>query len=247
MKYGTKEDLEKFLEKYKDDTTRTARVQSQLEWARPDRWFVREATDGPVETQIIELLKNSDKFPSIKDIVVTTNPLRSEESRRIRAQPVPVVVNPTVNRKPPARKPPSRWGKVKQYWDAITGPRVDQATFDSRLAECTKRAGYSWSPITGEVTSVDGNLITINDSVIVKLLPDEETLVAKGDFVTDGQVIAKGVVDKPCQFLVNNKGKIHCGACGCGDRSKAELNNKLWYATVECPRNPPRFKRTDGK
>ena len=41
MKYGTKEDLEKFLEKYKDDTTRIARVQSQLEWARPDKWFVR--------------------------------------------------------------------------------------------------------------------------------------------------------------------------------------------------------------
>lgn len=59
-----------------------------------------------------------------------------------------------------------------------------------------------------------------------------------------------GDEDEPkCPWLrtkSTSEGNKHwCGACGCGYRQAARLDEKLWFARVQCPRVPPLFEAID--
>jgi hypothetical protein len=42
-----------------------------------------------------------------------------------------------------------------------------------------------------------------------------------------------------CGYLVRKAdGRLFCGGCGCGEREKAELHNKVKYLLAECPTKP---------
>lgn len=145
---------------------------------------------------------------------------------------------------PPSKKPPSFFGKVASYWRAVTGPRVDEATFEARKKQCFELGGYTWSPIDGTVTSVTDEAIYVDD-MRVALEADETPIVVKGQAVQPGEPVATGTSKKPCPYLMEGNGtteaKYYCNACGCGARKAANLDEKLKMANVECPRTPPLF------
>lgn len=236
MIFGKKEDLETFLEKYKDDPERIKRVISRIEWARPDRWFIREVTDGPAETDFIEKLKTQADMPKLTQV-------SADNPRRKIMTPVNTVPV-TVNKTPPVKRPPNIFGKVKQLWEVTTGPEVVDSVREERLNKCNVTGGYTWSPVYGSVLSIDGNKINIAGTTI-QLPDDEKPAVAVGDTVEIGQIIAVGEVAKPCQYRRTINDGIYCDACGCGSRSKAELNNKTKYARLVCPRIYPLFNKED--
>lgn len=146
---------------------------------------------------------------------------------------------------PPSRKPPNIFGKVSKYWKAITGPKVDEETFQARKSQCFERGGYTWSPDNGIVTEVTEDTVVIDNNTVVHFPSDEKASVKVGDAVEVGQIITEGSKPKPCAYLGHGSGdkeaRHFCSACGCGARKAANLDEKLRMANVECPRTPPLF------
>jgi len=224
MIYGQKNDIEKLQDRHKDKPDKLSKVLSLLQWVTDDRWFIREPMDGPIENAFIELLKVSPVLPDLNKF-----------KHKTITHSVPIK-----QKDPPTKLPPSFFGKVASYWNAITGPLVDTPTYEKRLKMCTANGGYSYADVAGEVKEVEANHIVIEDKKI-ELPYDETPTVKKGDVVSLGQLIAKGNTDKPCPYLLKNDKGLFCNACGCGIRNKAELHTKLKYANLECPRTPPLF------
>lgn len=140
----------------------------------------------------------------------------------------------------PVKPPPSFFSKVKSYWKATTGPKVEQEEFDRRYSKCTAEAGATWSTLSGKVENVQEAFITVNGKGIA-LASDEKPSVQVGNTVEEGQTIAISETVKPCPYLVVKNNSEFCGACGCGKRTTAELSTKLWFKNVECPRTPKQF------
>jgi len=149
-----------------------------------------------------------------------------------------------IAKRPPAKRPPSLFAKVRQYWNVTSGPTVSDEVYQYRLDQCTRYGGYTHAPIDGIVQKIEGQSILIDRELVV-LPNDERATISVGDSVKRGQVISTGDVSKPCFYLVKSEKGIHCAACGCGARKKAELTQKLRYSRLVCPRIPPLFDKVE--
>ena len=173
MIIGTKTDLEQFKE-HKGENDKLAEVEKKLIWLTDDIWYVRAPTDGPFEAMILAKAKKIGKIPKLHwDGPESSSTVKP---KRVRTR---TNNNPTL---PPFKKPPTLWGKVKSFWHATTGPRLNEVTRDARLDRCTKKGGYTWATTTGEVTNVTPTAITINGNT-VQLMEDEKPTVKVGDSV----------------------------------------------------------------
>lgn len=233
MIYGEKKDYQEFIEKYAHQPERIAKINAGIQWLPNERWYIPQEGDGEVEKKILFLLMTSPTVPRIR--MLASKPLESK----------PVVTKAL----PPAKKPPNIFGKVASFWQATTGPKTTEEEFKRRFNKCTREGGYTFAPISGKITDIklDARLIVIGEFE-TPYEDDETPIVNIGDMVEVGQILCNGDTIKPCQYLQTQPdGKMHCGACGCGARTKAELNTKLHYVNITCPRTPPLFTREQAE
>lgn len=264
MIIGSKTFYDYFIEtRTKTRPQQAKRIADAAEWV-VDGWYVLpEKKDGEFEQQVrAELIDlgrpNLLWVPSI--ISGTAEPIDTDKQSFIPLdrRPTPptdrqeaddrfqeLKTGKTPRNMPAAAKPPSAFQKVQSYWRAVSGPKVEQETFDNRLRQCTDVGGYTFSPFSARVTGVEGRRIFLNlenNTSGVYLLPEDESPdVEIGDSIQVGQIISKGNAAKPCPWLSVNGQDRHCTACGCGYRKAAKLDQKLWHANLKCPRVPPLF------
>lgn len=236
MIIGTKNSWEHFNQ---TNPNKAIQVQNRLIWVTDDIWYVKQSEDNSFENEVEKYLLdnktiNMDWVPDNHDLdKLSFIPLNPNEIR------IPIKTQRTDN--PPAKQPPSFWGKVVSYWTAISGPKVSEEVFKERKSQCLEKGGYTWAPQDGVVKKIEDNKVYLSDELVVELPEDEVPSVKEGESISRGQIIATGETKKPCQLLKVIDGENYCGACGCGVRTKAELDTKLYYQNVRCPRIPPLF------
>lgn len=239
MIVGTKKALDNFSKENPEKYEK--RVKHRVTWVSDSLWYIAEDDDDKWYKLIAKEMEET-KTISMHYIPQGTN------LNKIPFRPLKSTFVNLKSQKPKAIKPPAFWGKVKQYWKAVTGPKVSDEVFQERYKKCTETGGYTFSPVAGTVTGIDNNIVLLDNTYSVKLNDDETPIVSVGDTVGEYQIIATGSAKKPCQYMVTNDKGNFCGACGCGtERNKAELKTKLYYATVSCPRVPPLFTAEESE
>lgn len=216
-------------------------VEPRMKWVSDSIWYIPEEDDDKWYKLLAKELENKK---TISSYYVPPNVNIDKLSFR----PLKAKAAAIIHQTPKTNKPPAFWSKVKSFWKAVTGPKVSEEIFQERYKKCTETGGYTFSPVSGIVTSIDNNTVLLDNKYSVTLKSDETPAVKVGDEIEEYQIIATGTVKKPCQYMVTNSKGNFCGACGCGtERNKAELKTKLYYATVSCPRIPPLFEAEEVK
>jgi len=233
MRYGHKTQLDKWLNKVQDPA-KVADALNKVKWINQEWWYVPGDGDGPEEAAKLEALKKSLK---LSNSVSTSIPTQTSTSLTINNKPVP-----------PVKKAPGLIGKAVQMFKTVAGPTVSQAVYEKRLSKCTREGGLTFSPIKGIVEAVGTNFVQV-DKMAILLPSDEVPDVVVGQSVEIGQLIAASKNAKPCPYLKVKPSKdgeqLWCRSCGCGEKTLAELHNKLRYARLTCPRSFPLFTAED--
>lgn len=234
MIYGEKQDYDVFLEKYKSQPERIEKINKSIQWLPNNRWYIPQEGDGEVEKKILFLLMTQETVPRIRMLSSTPTAVKPVEVTKYA---------------PPAKKPPNIFGKVASFWHATTGPTTTKEEFERRLKKCIKEGGYTFAQVAGRITNIDTNKRIISIGDFDTTYPEDETPSHQvGDIVEVGQILCHGSSYKPCQYLLSQSdGKLHCGACGCGSRTHAELHTKLYYVNITCPRTPPLFTQQEAE
>lgn len=213
---------DRFVMGYRSDLAGLGLDARGVMWLTPNIWFKFKTSTGALTDEDVKIIRATQTSNNID-------------------------VRNYVN-VPPAKEPPHLFSKVASFWKAVTGPKVDDDTYEARMDACTMTGGNSWAHTTGRVTEVLPQGLIIN-RFFQPVFSDERVIVQAGDSVVKGQIITDSEDLKPCPYLmvrtdkpkISGDNQIFCNACGCGVKNKAELHNKLRYAELVCPRTPPMF------
>lgn len=244
MIIGTAEFLKKFkTSRINTNPKQVKKVEDRAEWLSDQFFVLSENNDGEFEDQVRQELNE------INEVNLLWLPAKIDpEIQSFRPVDRRPIQGKKSGSKTPKVKPPNMWGKVSSLWKAVSGPKVDQETFEHRLFQCTSKGGYTFCPYPCTVVSVSDRQIRVNTKLkhinaLIYLPEGEIPSVVVDQELEEGQIISTGDEDKDCPHLRRDdkEDKIFCGACGCPKSKLGELHQKLWYANLKCPRKPPLF------